>query len=39
MVAVNYYSSKEGADRTVAEIINKGGKAIAVKRDVRRQPT
>jgi 3-oxoacyl-[acyl-carrier protein] reductase len=33
-VAVNYYSSKEGADRTVAEITNKGGKAIAIKGDV-----
>jgi len=33
-VAVNYCSSKEGADRTVAEITNKGGKAIAIKGDV-----
>jgi 3-oxoacyl-[acyl-carrier protein] reductase len=33
-VAVNYSSSKEGADRTVAEITNKGGKAIAIKGDV-----
>jgi 3-oxoacyl-[acyl-carrier protein] reductase len=33
-IAVNYSSSKEGADRTVAEIINKGGKAIAIKGDV-----
>lgn len=29
-VAVNYSSSKEGADRVVAEITSKGGKAIAV---------
>src|SRR5438105_13661382 len=33
-VAVNYASSKEGADRVVAEITGKGGKAIAVKGDV-----
>jgi 3-oxoacyl-[acyl-carrier protein] reductase len=33
-VAVNYSSSKEGADRTVADITNKGGKAIAIKGDV-----
>jgi len=30
LVAVNYNSSKEGADRVVAEIVSKGGKAIAV---------
>ncbi len=30
LVAVNYSSSKEGADRVVAEIITKGGKAVAV---------
>ncbi|MDI1298937.1 SDR family NAD(P)-dependent oxidoreductase [Methylotenera sp.] len=30
LVAVNYNSSKEGADRVVTEIISKGGKAIAV---------
>jgi 3-oxoacyl-[acyl-carrier protein] reductase len=29
-VAVNYSSSKEGADRVVAEITRKGGKAVAV---------
>ena len=29
-VVVNYASSKEGADRVVAEIVNAGGKAIAV---------
>jgi 3-oxoacyl-[acyl-carrier protein] reductase len=33
-VAVNYSSSKEDADRTVAEITSKGGKAIAIQGDV-----
>lgn len=33
-VVVNYASSKEGADRVVAEIVEQGGKAIAVKGDV-----
>ena len=33
-VVVNYASSKEGADRVVAEIKGKGGKAIAVQGDV-----
>jgi 3-oxoacyl-[acyl-carrier protein] reductase len=33
-VAVNYSSSKESADRTVAEITSKGGKAIAIQGDV-----
>jgi 3-oxoacyl-[acyl-carrier protein] reductase len=33
-VVVNYASSKEGADRVVAEITRKGGKAIAVQGDV-----
>ena len=33
-VVVNYASSKEGADRVVAEIKAKGGKAIAVQADV-----
>ncbi len=33
-VVVNYSSSKEGADRVVAEIKAKGGKAIAVQGDV-----
>ncbi|WP_423416288.1 glucose 1-dehydrogenase [Hyphomicrobium sp. B1] len=33
-VAVNYASSKEGADRVVADITAKGGKAIAIKGDV-----
>jgi 3-oxoacyl-[acyl-carrier protein] reductase len=41
-VVVNYASSKDGAERVVAEITNKGGKAIAVHgnvsevKDVRR---
>ena len=30
VVAVNYSSSKEGADRVVAEITRRGGKAVAV---------
>src|SRR6266571_3090763 len=33
-VVVNYASSKEGADRVVAEIAGKGGRAIAVQADV-----
>ena len=33
-VVVNYASSKEGADKTVAAITAKGGRAIAVKGDV-----
>src|SRR6266699_3050309 len=33
-VVVNYSSSKEGADRVVADIKATGGKAIAVKGDV-----
>jgi 3-oxoacyl-[acyl-carrier protein] reductase len=36
-VVVNYASSKEGADRVVAEIKGKGGKAIAVQGDVSKQ--
>jgi 3-oxoacyl-[acyl-carrier protein] reductase len=35
-VVVNYASSKEGADRVVAEITGKGGKAVAVQGDVSR---
>jgi len=31
---VNYASSKEGADRVVAEIAGKGGKAVAVQADL-----
>src|SRR5580704_11665940 len=37
-VAVNYSTSKEGADQVVAEIVNKGGKAIAVQANVSQQP-
>lgn len=33
-VVVNYASSREGADRVVAEITGKGGKAVAVQADV-----
>jgi len=33
-VVVNYASSKEGADRVVAEIVAEGGKAVAVQGDV-----
>jgi 3-oxoacyl-[acyl-carrier protein] reductase len=33
-VVVNYASSKEGADRVVAEIAGKGGRGIAVQADV-----
>jgi len=33
-VVVNYSSSKEGADRVVADITSKGGKAVAVQGDV-----
>jgi 3-oxoacyl-[acyl-carrier protein] reductase len=36
-VVVNYASSKEGADRVVAEITRKGGRAIAVQADVSKQ--
>ena len=34
VVVVNYASSKEDADRVVADIKGEGGKAIAVKADV-----
>jgi 3-oxoacyl-[acyl-carrier protein] reductase len=37
-VVVNYASSKEGADRVVAEINEKGGKAVAVQGDVSKAP-
>src|SRR6266704_779455 len=33
-VVVNYSSSKEGADRVVAEIVRQGGKAIAVQANI-----
>lgn len=36
-VVVNYASSKEGAERVVAEIVGKAGKAIAVQADVAKQ--
>src|SRR5205085_8435843 len=36
-VVVNYASSKEGADRVVADITSKGGRAIAVQADVAKQ--
>jgi 3-oxoacyl-[acyl-carrier protein] reductase len=36
-VVVNYASSKQGADRVVAEITGKGGRAIAVQADVAKQ--
>ena len=37
-VVVNYASSKEGAERIVAEIKGGGGKAIAVRGDVSKAP-
>jgi 3-oxoacyl-[acyl-carrier protein] reductase len=36
-VVVNYSSSKEGADRVVAEITGNGGKAVAVQANMARQ--
>jgi 3-oxoacyl-[acyl-carrier protein] reductase len=36
-VVVNYASSKEGAERVVAEIASSGGKAIAVQANVAKQ--
>ena len=36
-VVVNYASSKEGADRVVAEITSRGGRAIAVQANVAKQ--
>jgi 3-oxoacyl-[acyl-carrier protein] reductase len=36
-VVVNYAAGKEGADRVVAEITAKGGKAVAVQADVANQ--
>jgi 3-oxoacyl-[acyl-carrier protein] reductase len=36
-VVVNYSSSKEGADRVVAEIVKAGGKAIAVQGNVAKK--
>src|SRR5205823_13645167 len=36
-VAVNYASSKDGADRVVDQIAKRGGKAIAVQADVAKK--
>jgi 3-oxoacyl-[acyl-carrier protein] reductase len=36
-IIVNYSSSKSGADKVVAEITSKGGKAVAVQGDVSKQ--
>src|ERR1700728_624371 len=36
-VVVNYASSAEGANRVVAEITGKGGRAVAVQGDVSRK--
>src|SRR5208283_2193727 len=36
-VVVNYSSSKEGADRVVAEIVGSGGKAVAVQANVAKK--
>ena len=36
-VVVNYASSKEGADRVVAEITRQGGRAVAVQANVAKQ--
>jgi 3-oxoacyl-[acyl-carrier protein] reductase len=36
-VVVNYSSSKEGADRVVAEITKKGGKAVAIQANVAKK--
>jgi len=36
-VVVNYSSSKVGADRVVAEIVGKGGKAVAVQANVAKK--
>jgi 3-oxoacyl-[acyl-carrier protein] reductase len=36
-VVVNYASSREGADRVVADVLAKGGKAVAVQADVSKK--
>lgn len=36
-VVVNYASAKEGAEKVVADIVNNGGRAIAVQGDVGKQ--
>lgn len=38
-VVVNYATSRDGADKVVAEIVAAGGKAVAVQGDVSRGPT
>jgi len=38
-VVVNYATSREGADKVVAEITGKDGRAIAVQGDMRRSTT
>jgi 3-oxoacyl-[acyl-carrier protein] reductase len=37
-VAVNYGSDKEGAERTVNEIVTKGGRAVAIRADMSKAP-
>jgi 3-oxoacyl-[acyl-carrier protein] reductase len=37
-VVVNYSSSKEGAERVVADIVRDGGKAVAVQANVAKMP-
>src|SRR5258708_1192399 len=36
-IVVNYASSKEGAERVVAAIVQKGGKAVAVQADLAKE--
>src|SRR6476619_2327080 len=36
-VAVNYASSRAGADRIVSEIVGNGGKAVALQADVSKE--
>jgi 3-oxoacyl-[acyl-carrier protein] reductase len=36
-VVVNYANSRQGAERVVAEIVSKGGKAVAVQADVAKE--
>src|SRR5881628_1645098 len=36
-VVVNYASSRAGADKVVAEITDKGGKAVAIQADVAKK--
>jgi 3-oxoacyl-[acyl-carrier protein] reductase len=36
-VVVNYSTSREGADKVVAEVERRGGKAVAVQADVARR--